>query len=62
MKKELLKSKTIWASILIAVSGFFPPVQALITLNPDMATMIVGGIFGLLRIENEIKRSNKDGN
>ena len=56
MKKELLKSKTIWASILVAISGFFPPLQALIIANPDVATMFVGGVFGLLRVENEIKK------
>lgn len=59
MKKELLKSKTIWASILIAVSGFFPPLQALIALNPEMSTAIISGIFGLLRVENEIKRAGE---
>lgn len=56
MKKELLKSKTIWASLLVALSGFFPPLQALIIANPDIATAVVGGLFGILRVENEIKR------
>jgi hypothetical protein len=55
MKKELLKSKTIWTSILVAVSGLFPPIQALIIANPDIASCIIGGVFGLLRVEHELK-------
>jgi len=55
MKKELLKSKTIWTSILVAVSGLFPPVQALMIANPEIASCVIGGLFGLLRIEHEYK-------
>lgn len=56
MKKELLKSKTIWSSILVAVLGFFPPVQAFIIANPEIASSAIGALFGILRVENEIKR------
>lgn len=57
MKKELLKSKTIWVSIFVALSGFFPPLQALIVANPEIASSAIGALFGILRVENEIKRN-----
>lgn len=56
MNKELLKSKTIWTSIVVAAAGFFPPVQALIISNPEIATSFIGMLFSLLRIKTEVQK------
>lgn len=46
------KSKTLWASLLVAAAPLFPPAQALIASNPDIALGIIGSIFALLRMLN----------
>jgi hypothetical protein len=48
-EKNLLKSKTIWISVLVTASAFFPPVQAILATSPELAGIVVGGVFGVLR-------------
>lgn len=42
-------SKTLWCSVIVAFAPFFPPAQAVIVANPEIASVVVGSIFGLLR-------------
>lgn len=49
-EKSPLQSKTIWTSVLIAVAGFFPPIQAIVIANPEIASIAVGGLFSISRL------------
>jgi len=49
--KSFLKSKTLYASLAVIISGFFPSVQE--HLKPENAEYILGSIgalFGVLRL------------
>ena len=43
-------SKTVWTCALVAGSGFYPPAWALAAAYPWAAGIIVGGVFGILRV------------
>lgn len=45
-------SKTIWAGLIVAVAPFFPPVQAALVANPEIASVVVGAVFSFLRLLN----------
>lgn len=53
--KSFLKSKTLWLSLITIIGGFFPAVQEFTTKNPEMVVSILGGLFGLLRIQTDTK-------
>lgn len=38
--------------MIVAIAPFFPPAQAMIIANPEIAGIIVGGVFSLLRVLN----------
>ena len=46
------KSKTLWASLIVAAAPLFPPAQVLIAANPDIALGIVSALFAFLRMLN----------
>lgn len=48
--KKPWESKTNWVALIVAVSAFFPPVQAWIAANPDVFAQVIGGIFFVLRM------------
>lgn len=48
--KAWWQSKTLWATVLVAAAGFYPPTALIITANPAVATAVVGGVFAVLRI------------
>ena len=50
MDKNILKSKTFWVNILMAVSVMFPAVQAFIASNPDIFTWVFVGLNLVLRL------------
>lgn len=43
-------SKTLWAGLIVAIAPFFPPVQAIVVANPEIASIAVGAIFSALRL------------
>lgn len=47
--KVAWRSKTIWIAAITAIAGFFPPFQQWMIENPEMVTMTIGLVFGLLR-------------
>lgn len=49
------KSKTLWVSLLVALAPFVPPLQVLILANPEVASLIVGGVFAGLRLTTSKK-------
>lgn len=53
INKSYLKSKTLWVSLFMALAPLFPSVQEFITANPSVTGMVVGSIFGLLRIKTD---------
>jgi len=48
--KSYLKSKTLYVSLIVALLPLFPEVQDQIKDNPEYIGMIVGTIFGFLRV------------
>jgi xanthine/uracil permease len=48
--KVLWKSKTLWASLVVAVAAFFPSVQALVASNPEIVGTGLALVFGVLRL------------
>ena len=50
MDKSVLKSKTFWMSLIVALAPLIPPVQAYVQANTEMVGLMVGGIFAVLRV------------
>lgn len=48
--KEPWKSKTLWTAAVVAIAPAFPPLGAAIAANPELAGVLVGFVFGLLRM------------
>lgn len=44
------QSKTLWVSLIVAVAPLFPPVQAVLATNPELAGIAVGAVFSVLRL------------
>lgn len=49
MDKSVLKSKTLWVSLIVALAPIFPSVQNMIKSSPESAGAIVGIVFAVLR-------------
>ena len=49
------QSRTIWVSAIMSVAVFFPGVNTWIALNPETFTLVMGGIFTVLRIVSKDK-------
>jgi hypothetical protein len=47
--KNLFKSKTFWASVLVGLAGYVPAIQMLLEAEPALASTIVGVVFAILR-------------
>lgn len=47
--QSFLMSKTQWAALLVAVAPSIPPVQALLVANPELAGVLVGALFSIIR-------------
>ena len=45
-------SKTLWVGVIVAIAPFFPPAQAMMIANPEIAGIVVGGVFSILRMLN----------
>lgn len=50
INKKYLKSKTLYAALLVALVPLFPEAEAFIKENPDMVMYAMAGIFGALRV------------
>lgn len=50
MDKSVLKSKTLWVSLIVALAPLFPQVRDLVAKNPEAVASVVGAIFAVLRI------------
>jgi hypothetical protein len=55
--KKPWQSKTVWASLVVAVAAFFPAVQTVIVANPEITGVVLGGVFGVLRLISKGKIS-----
>lgn len=55
-KKPYL-SKTLYASLIVAVAAFYPPVGEWITGNPQIFSMLLGSLFAALRLVTKGKVS-----
>lgn len=53
------ESKTLWAALIVAIAGFIPPVGQWINEHPDYFSMVLGGLFGGLRLITKDKISIK---
>lgn len=47
--KKPWQSKTNWVALALAVAAFCPPVQKLISENPETFSIAVAGVFAMLR-------------
>lgn len=47
--QSFLMSKTQWAALLVAIAPSIPPVQAALVANPQLAGVIVGALFSIIR-------------
>ena len=47
--KPAWQSKTLWVALLMALAGFYPPVQAWVQTNPEIFTTILTMVFAALR-------------
>lgn len=56
-KKILWKSKTLWASLAVAAAAFFPSVQVVVQANPEIVGVVLGAVFGVLRLVTKGKIS-----
>lgn len=48
--KKPWQSKTLWIGLVVAASGFFPPVHTWITHNPELFSTACGLVFAGLRL------------
>lgn len=48
--KSYLKSKTLWAALLMAVLPIFPQIQEIMKDNPELVGMFITAVFGGLRV------------
>ena len=48
--KKPWQSKTNWAALVVAAAAFVPSVSAWIQANPEMYSMVLGGLFAGLRL------------
>lgn len=54
-EKDILKSKTFWTSIILAIAPAIPPVGAAVAANPELAGVLVGLVMGVLRMVSDTK-------
>lgn len=47
--KKPWQSKTIWASLIVAIAAFFPPISAWISQNPEMFATVLTALFVAIR-------------
>jgi hypothetical protein len=57
MNKGILKSKTFWVSLVVALAPLFPVVSEFISGQPEMFSMAIGGVFTFLRFITKDKVS-----
>lgn len=48
--KKPWQSKTIWAAIVVAVLPLFPSVSQMVSSNPELVSIVLGGLFSALRL------------
>lgn len=53
--KKPWKSRTLWTALFVAIAPFFPPVQAVLIANPEIAGVLVGAVFAGWRVVTEKK-------
>lgn len=49
-QKKPWQSKTLWVGLIAAVVPFFPPAAAVIAANPEVASIVLSGVFSVLRL------------
>jgi hypothetical protein len=58
-EKPMWASKTLWASVVVAVAPFVPVVGPFIAANPEAASAVVAVVFAALRLFSDSKVSVK---
>lgn len=54
-EKSPWKSKTIWVAIVVAILPLFPSVSMIVSSNPELVSIVLGGIFSALRVISKDK-------
>jgi len=57
MEKSILKSKTFWVSLMVALAPLVPGLREWITTNPESFSGVVGAMFAGLRLITNSKVS-----
>lgn len=48
--KKPWQSKSLWVALIVAVAAFIPGVDVFVKANLEMVGLMLGGIFGILRL------------
>lgn len=60
MNKKPWKSKTLWMAAVMALAPLLPPVGVWVTANPELASLVVSGLFAGLRFVTNGKIALED--
>lgn len=53
--KKPWQSKTLWISVVVALLPLVPSVSQLVATNPELVSMCLGALFGVLRLVSKDK-------
>lgn len=53
--KKPWQSRTNWAALIVAVGAFIPAVSVWIAQNPETYSVVLGGLFAVLRVATKGK-------
>lgn len=53
--KKPWQSKTVWLGIVVAILPLFPSISMLVSSNPEAVSMMLGGLFTVLRFISKDK-------
>lgn len=49
--KPLLKSKTVWANLIVALAvAFIPKLREAVSTNPELSALLIAGLNSALRV------------
>jgi len=54
-EKKSWESKTIWVSIAVAILPLFPSISQIVSGNPELVSILLGGLFAALRFISKDK-------
>jgi len=54
-EKKPWESKTIWLGVAVALLPLFPAISLVVSGNPELVSLVLGGLFTALRIISKDK-------